>query len=328
MTKKELVEKFKNEMPEFSGTEEEKEIKTALYIYIELGKMKSSDERYYFGNSKMVRQAEKEALSDSSNPDKIAGKRKILCITMTHLYKAILADFGIESEIITEMTERNTIDHMTNIIELKNGKKKLADAQLDMYRVQTGLSLAHFGCESEYDTEVIAPEELTRMLIELGYINSKDDYRDKKVEEVRKRIQGLSVNEAVEIILNSPEIYEGAKLSGVEAYKYYYSTLKTLIPGEFRKNVCQFICSKKEKEIPDYSFGLYTTDRRREREIHTYLYSKKEGRLLRCDLDKLVELEDQGLKIGKNDVERPVKTLKKAMKAFRTKQKESGDETR
>lgn len=55
MTKNELVEKFKREMPEFEGTEEEKEIKTALYIYIELGKMKSFDERYFFGNSKLVR---------------------------------------------------------------------------------------------------------------------------------------------------------------------------------------------------------------------------------------------------------------------------------
>lgn len=40
MKKKEMVEYLKQNMPEFEGTEEEKEIKTALYIYIELGKMK------------------------------------------------------------------------------------------------------------------------------------------------------------------------------------------------------------------------------------------------------------------------------------------------
>lgn len=123
MTRNELVEKLRRDMPEFEGTDEEKEIKTALYIYIELGKMKSFDERYFFGNSKLVRQSEREAVEDSGNIDKIVGKRKILCITMTHLYKAILAEFGIESEIITEMTERNTIDHMTNMIKLKSGKK-------------------------------------------------------------------------------------------------------------------------------------------------------------------------------------------------------------
>lgn len=43
---------------------------------------------------------------------------------------------------------------------------------------------------------------------------------------------------------------------------------------------------------------------------------------------ELLELENQGLKIRKNDVEKSVKILNKAMKALRTRQKEAGDETR
>lgn len=53
MTKKEIVKQLKENMPQFSGTEEEIEIKTALYCYIEVAKMKSFDERYYFGNGKL-----------------------------------------------------------------------------------------------------------------------------------------------------------------------------------------------------------------------------------------------------------------------------------
>ena len=34
MTKRELVEKLKQDIPKFEGTKEEKELKTALYIYI------------------------------------------------------------------------------------------------------------------------------------------------------------------------------------------------------------------------------------------------------------------------------------------------------
>ncbi len=332
MAKKELVEKFKNEMPEFTGTEEEKELKTALYIYIALGKMKSFDERYYFGNSRMVRSAEREAIEDSKNPDKIAGKRKIICITMSHLYKAILSDFGIESEIITEMTERNDIDHMTNVLKLKNGKRIIADCQLDMYRVQTGLSLNHFGVESEYNTDVIDSDKLTNMLIEIGYIKSKDDYRDEKVEAVRKKIEGLSVNEALRVILNSPEIYEGNENQGeVEAYKYYYSTLKTLMPEQRGKKVYQFMCSKKAegKEVPDYSFGIYANVENIE-DLKVYLYSKAKGRMLGCDLETLIKLEENGLKIGRNGVEKPVKILSKSIKRFKEKQKEqdNGDEAR
>ena len=329
MNKKELVEKFKNEMPEFSGTDEEKEIKTALYIYLELAKSKSFDERYFFGNSKLVRQSEREAILDSKNPDKIAKKKKIICITMSHLYKAILDDFGIESKIVTEMTERGTIDHMTNVLNLKSGKRIIADSQLDMYRVQTRLSLNHFGSKSEYDTDVIDRDDLTNMLIEIGYIKNKDDYRDEKVGEVRKRIKELSVNDTLKVVLDSPEIYAGNEMGEVEAYKYYYATLKTLMSEEFGKNVYQFICSRKVKgqEVPDYSFGIYSKDN--ETESHQiYLYSKKEGRMLECDLETLVKLEDDGLKIGRNDVEKSVKGLKKAMKKFRERQKDAGDEPR
>ena len=129
MTKNELVEKFKREMPEFEGIEEEKEIKTALYIYIELGKMKSFDERYFFGNSKLVRQSEKEAVEDSRNVDKIAGKRKILCITMTHLYKAILAEFGIESEII-----RLEVDEVVKLLDMSEQGNGLTTMQKGFHK--------------------------------------------------------------------------------------------------------------------------------------------------------------------------------------------------
>lgn len=332
MTKKELVEKFRREMPEFTGTEEEKEIKTALYIYIELGKMKSFDEHYYFGNSGIVRRAEREAIVDSKNPDKIAEKRKIICVTMSHLYKAILSDFGIESEIITEMTERNDIDHMTNVLKLKNGKRIIADCQLDMYRMQTGLSLSHFGVESEYNTDVIDSDKLTNMLIEIGYISSKYDYRDERIEAVRKKIEGLDINEALRVIVNSPEIYEGNKGQGeVEAYKYYYSTLKTLMPKERGRGIFQFVCSKRTegKEAPDYSFGIYANVENME-DLKVYLYSKPKGRMVGCDLETLIKLEENGLKIGRNGVEKPVKILSKSIKRFKEKQKEqdNGDEAR
>ena len=44
MTRRETIEQLKQNMPEFTGTEEEIELKKALYIYVELGKIKSFDE--------------------------------------------------------------------------------------------------------------------------------------------------------------------------------------------------------------------------------------------------------------------------------------------
>ena len=52
MNKKELIEELKNKMPTFTGTDEEIEIKTALYLYVEVAKLKEFDEKYYWGNQK------------------------------------------------------------------------------------------------------------------------------------------------------------------------------------------------------------------------------------------------------------------------------------
>ena len=51
MNRKQIIEKIKQNMPNFKGNEEEMEVKKVLYIYTQLGKMKSFDEKYYFGNS-------------------------------------------------------------------------------------------------------------------------------------------------------------------------------------------------------------------------------------------------------------------------------------
>lgn len=327
MNKKELVEELKRKMPVFSGTDEEKEIKTALYIYIELGRMKEFDESYYFGNSKDIRRVMSDAVRNSENPDKISKKRKIICVTMAHLYKSILEDFGIQSRVVTKLFENGQIEHMSNIIDLKSGKSISADAQLDMFRVQTGMCLKNFGSESEYNTDVIKTEQLIQMLIDVGYIKDKDDFRDGKIEEVKGKIDGLNCNEAVSAILNSPEIYGENRNQGVvEAHKYYFSILKMLLPDDFGRDVFLFQCSKqREEKEQDFSFGIYANVDNVE-DLQVYLYSKNKGRLLACDLENLISLQNQGLKIGKNDVQRPVKILKSKMKKFERKQ--IGDEPR
>lgn len=95
MTKKEIVEYLKQNMPNFQGTEEEVEVKKALYIYVELGKMKSFDEKQYFGNSETKRKIYDLAEKQEKNVDKIASQRKIICVSLTHLYSSILKEFGI-----------------------------------------------------------------------------------------------------------------------------------------------------------------------------------------------------------------------------------------
>ena len=117
MTKSELVEYFKQNMPTFTGTEEEIEVKKALYIYVELGKMKSFDEKYYFGNNKTRQKLQRIHNGRANNIDEIAQKRKIVCYTLSCLYSSILKEFGIESFV-----ERLETDHTYTKIVTKSPK--------------------------------------------------------------------------------------------------------------------------------------------------------------------------------------------------------------
>ena len=97
MTKNEIVDKIKSEMPDFTGTDIDVEIKRALYAYITLGKMKSFDERYFFGNVFTRRKAIDEAKKDRKDIDKVANKRKIVCVTLSYLYREVLKSLRINS---------------------------------------------------------------------------------------------------------------------------------------------------------------------------------------------------------------------------------------
>ena len=106
----------------------------------------------------------------------------------------------------------------------------------------------------------------------------------------------------------------------------YTSVLKMLLPDDFGRDVFLFQCSKQiEGKDSDFSFGIYANVENVE-DLEVYLYAKSRGRLLRCDLENLIKLQEQGLKIGKNDVQRPVKILKSNMRKF--EKKKIGDEPR
>ena len=66
MTKKEIVQYLKQNMPTFTGNKIEKEKKMAMYIYLELGKMKAFDEKYFFGNSKTKDKVKSKKISGFS----------------------------------------------------------------------------------------------------------------------------------------------------------------------------------------------------------------------------------------------------------------------
>lgn len=328
MTKKELVEKFRREMPEFTGTEEEKEIKIALYLYVELAKRKTFNPKHYWADKEEIKRAiERKEIKDSQDINSIVKRRRVTCITMAYLYKALLEEFGIRACVEQDVQQDANVLHMINKIFLKSGKEIAVDLQDDMYRIQTKKALKKFGIYGSPRSKKFSEEDLTKMLIEIGYISGKDDYRDARLKTVKEDIQGLDVASSVNFISNDERVYGGLESLGeVEANRYYKGIIAIMFSGTDKGNVSQIKCYQKMGDREKYTFLLFI----KSKEPIVYVYSPKNKRLIQCGIETLVNLEDEGLQIGGKQKKGNEKILEKLIKKERNKkrQKEIGDEAR
>lgn len=89
MSKKQLIEEIIQTMPQISDNDKNKELKIALHIYTTIGRKKSFDEKYYFGDKKTRKQIEALANRSKTNTEEVAKNRKIVCISISNLYKDI-----------------------------------------------------------------------------------------------------------------------------------------------------------------------------------------------------------------------------------------------
>lgn len=308
MTKREIVEYLKQNMPNFEGTEEEIEVKTALYIYVELGKTKSFDENYYFGNSETKRKIYYLAQRQEKDIDKIANRRKIICVSLTHLYCSILKEFGIDA--VASASE----EHIYPIIRTKNKKIFVADLQLDLENIQTKSRLEHF----EYMGSILPNGKinsnqsvLTKMLVEIGYIKSERDYKNEEIEKLIEQIKGMNPHEALKTIVEDEKLYTGnEEMESIEVNKFYKRALKRIVPHFWEKRIFAFNCYKeKEEKQRDYILCVFSE----EDTIKPYLFSKKDKEFLSVEIQKIKELEEQGLKLGIKPKENGVNKLKRYM---------------
>lgn len=324
MNKKELIEELKQNMPNFTGTDEEKELKTALYVYVELAKRKVFDTRFY-GNIKQRERAVKESMFNSTNIDEAVKKRRITCISMASLYSEVLEEFGINSMVCSDEADYGHITHRNNMIITKSVRRYEVDCQRDMENIHTKRRLQWFANKKAYG-ETISPEELTKMLIEIGYIKNGKDYQDDVIAKLASELKDENnVAAQMKRILENRKIYEATKNAGViEARQYYDSVLQTIIPRSKLSaeayEIKSFMCRKKKnKDDYDYTFGICGIDKATD-DVQVYIYSAKEKRPLNCDMETLKRLKENGLILGKSEKDRTAGYINKQI-AKATKKK-------
>ena len=320
MTAKEMMDKIIDGIPEsvYTGTQEEIEIKLALYVYTELGKLKSVDERIYWANGKIAYRIVQQSREDSKDINKLAGKRKLICISIANLYKRILNRLGIQCE--TRRGEPPDV-HLDNVITLRSGRKILADLQLDLYNVRTKRKLECFKAIGKED--FLDDNTLTDYLMSVGYIFDSQDYRNNKVKDIKKKIRFLSAKEALANIVGSDEVYKGIEGIDVsEAYIYYKETLAQLLDRKRFREIYRFPCYVLDQnKEPRYSTFCFFADTGNYRNLVPYLYSTKYGRMLVCDLDTLGNLQDEGLHFGSSQFSRSGRKIERYIQQARAGKK-------
>ena len=320
MTFEELLDEIISKMPRYIllGDKEKVEIKKALYVYIILGKMKSTDERIYWGNEKSARDVIKQSKEDCKDLDVLARRKKLTCISISYLYKEILNRLGIECDVVN-LDEHNV--HVKNVIRLDTGRGLLVDLQQDLSNIQSKRKLEFFKTLGSDD--FLKDHLLTYYLMQIGYVFDEQDYRNEDIEIVKKRVRNLPVKEVISTIVGSNEIFKGIQNMEVpEAYIYYKEVIDYILGNDREKDVYRFPCYILDgKNNPRYNTFCIFQDTGNHRTLIPYLYSKKHGRMLKCDLETLEGMQEDGLFFGSSKLSKGGIKIRKYIQDARVSRK-------
>ena len=313
MNTKQIIQYLRENMPNFSGNSVELQEKIAMYIYVELGKMKSFDEEYLFGDNQTREKIRKLNELHKYNINSISKNKKVVCITISRLYKKLLKEFGINSYIKKVSTDNK---HEYVVIKLKDGEYIATDLQQDLHNIQTKSRTKHFGknilCEGKI-LKSLSDDEIYKIQKEMGFVNDETEYMDEKIKKLGEELTHTEPQKILEKILKNEEIGEfNSRLEYSEFYKYYRMLIRELTPNINGLDINYFSCYKKVNNTnkKEYSMCAYSAYKD---EVNVFLFSNKTNTFIPVDLETLSQLETQGLYLGTRKNDDRVKFLTKCM---------------
>ena len=300
MKVKELLSEIENNIE----YKELNEISFIRKIYIEIGKNRTFDVRYYFGNTATQKKIYKLAKKRNGIEERIDDK-EIICYSLARQCEYIFSKLGYNCIVTNESQE---LEHVFNILTLKNGDKIKLDLQKDLEFIQTGRKTRNFGTSDEeyFLLKELPYEEIKRADKIIGYTNEKGEYTDEIINKTISNLINLPLLKRTQKFLNNEDIINISKDMGyMQKYSFYYKMLSSLAENEIWKKIFIFPC-KRNDECTNCIFI-------HDKEDKAYLYSNKYNRFLSVELEKLSKLQEDGLKLGIRGTENGVKLLKKAI---------------
>lgn len=266
------------------------QIEQARYIYLQLGKLFTFDEKYWLGNSKTRRTIYRAAKKVHSPKD--LKSNKVICVSISNTYISLLEKMGIEAEAVHAEDDV----HVYTIFKI-DGVEYEADLQRDMKFIQAHRKTRSFGREPDYSTrKLISDEQMQEMDDKFGYTYEGDEYLAILIDRLRDKLELLpNMEQKIKYALKKIERYEADTDMGfVEKMLYYEMILPDVLSSKESKKVQ--IMDMYVEEDGERKYTCCISANKEKNEYVRYMYSEKTGTFLPIDEQELIKLMSEGLR--------------------------------
>lgn len=266
------------------------QIEQARYIYLQLGKLFTFDEKYWLGNSKTRRIIYRAAKKVHSPKD--LKSNKVICVSISNTYISLLEKMGIEAEAVHAEDDL----HVYTIFKV-DGVEYEADLQRDMKFIQANRKTRSFGREPDYATrKLISEEQMQEMDEKFGYTYEGDEELELLISRLREKLAHLpNMEQKIKVALKKIADYEADTDMGfVEKMLYYELVLPDVFNSKEAKKIQ--IMDMYVEDDGEKKYTCCISANKEKNEYVRYMYSEKTGTFLPIDEQELIKLMSEGLR--------------------------------
>lgn len=272
-------------------------IEIIRYIYINLGQKMNFDLNFTFGNMKQKKMIASKRL-DEEELNKEFEKRTIVCESLALIFKKILAEFGIKSEIVQD-SEYGQFKHVYNVITLADGRRVKFDLEEDLEFIQTGSKTKFFGIIEDdsnlsqgqilvSEDELKEIDKTTAEYIPWGF------YFDDMVHLLKFATKKMHIEEKLINVLDNLDVYVRDRKMGYRERIYYHNRVIHEVFNQKEINKIHQIDCYKMINGEKHFVSCIVLDRNKEENM-VFLYSDKTGRYEEIQLQDLAGEVKSGL---------------------------------
>ena len=281
------------------------QIEQARYIYLQLGKLFTFDEKYWLGNSKTRRMIYRSARKIQTPKD--LKSNKVICVSLTNTYNGLLQRMGIEAEAVHAEDDL----HVYSIFKI-DGVEYEADLQRDMKFIQAHRKTRLFGREPDYSTrKLISDEQMQEMDEKFGYTYEGDENLYILINRLKEKLkQFSSVGKKTEYALEQiGQFEEDSDMGFVEKMLYYEMILPDVLNEKEAKKI-QIMDMYVEND-GERKYTCCISANNEKNSYERFIYSEKTGTFLPIDERDLIKLMDEGLRtVGNKKIRGLTKSTK------------------